>query len=153
MKKIVNSESSLSKVIGILRTTFKEKKYFTVTIRIGKDRTIPLNSLSHAWYAQVSDELSEYSPEEVKCICKLHVGLPILRGDSTEVEFKGDMVDINEVCASFIDPLPYESQVDAMMFFPVTSLMTTHQFKKYLEGIQVNYALRGVNLEWPEEKK
>lgn len=151
MRKIVNSEHSLSEAIGLLRKTFKEKKYFSYTIHPGKDRTLSQNALSHAWYSQVSAELGEYSPGRVKCICKLHVGLSILRGANTQVQFQGELRDINDICASFIDPLPYENQVDAMEFFPVTSRMSTEQLSQYLEIIQHNYRRRGVNLEFPEE--
>ena len=140
MKLTVNGQESLSAAIGALRETFKEKKYFLVTLHTGKSRTTSQNAISHAWYLQVAREEAEYTPEEVKCFCKLRYGLPILRGDDERV---------NELCASVIDPLPYESRVKAMRLFPVTSLMSTKQLGEYLEHVQSHYAGR-VKLEFPE---
>jgi len=153
MRQIVNSQASLSKAIGLLRKTFEEKKYLTVTVRIGKDRTLPLNALSHAWYKQISDERQEHTPGEVKNLCKWHYGMPILLGDDVEVEYRGKMVPLVEVYEAFLKPLPYEHQTGAMSFFPVTSLMTTKQFIKYLETVQRMAAKRGVMLEWPDEER
>jgi len=140
MKRIVNSTESLSTVIGELRKTFKEIRYFTVTINTGKKRTLSQNSILHAWFLQVSREEGEYTPEDVKNLCKFHRGLPILRGDDE---------DFNNLCERIIDPLPYEDRVLAMTYLPVTSIMTTNQLNEFLEAIQKNYAGR-VNLEFPE---
>ena len=49
-----------------------------------KDRSQEQNRLSHAWYAQVAAELREDTPAGVKGFCKLHFGVPILRGESEE---------------------------------------------------------------------
>lgn len=151
MRKIVNSRGSLSDAIGLLRKTFEEKKFFTFIIKTGKARSIPQNSISHAWYLQVSLEEREFTPEEVKCLCKYHFGLPILRGDiDLEVEVGGEMVNYNEVCEQVIDPLPYENRIKAMLYFPVTSKMKTKQLNFYLECVQRHYAKR-VQLMFPED--
>lgn len=146
MKKIVNSATSLSETIGILRETFKEKKYLTITINTGKGRTLNQNSISHAWYTQIWKELREHSEGEIKNLCKFHFGLPILRG--TDLEIEGRLY--NEICERAIDMLQfYEDRVAAMTMFPVTSLFNTEQFNRYLELIQINYAGR-VDLQFPE---
>ena len=139
MKLTINGQESLSMVIGKLRDTFKDKKYFSVTIHTGKNRTISQNSLQHAWYLQVSREEAEYTPAEIKRLCKYRYGLPILRGDDAE---------FNEVCARVIDPLVYESRILAMEYLPVTSLMSTKQLSEYMEQVQNHYAGR-VQLEFP----
>lgn len=140
MKYTINSKDSLSSLIGKLRETFTEKKYFQVTINTGKRRTISQNFVSHGWYKQISTEGSEYTPEEVKNLCKYHLGLPILRGDDES---------FNATCEAIIDPLPYESRIKAMTYLPVTSLMSTVQLSLYLETVQRHYAGR-VKLEFDE---
>ena len=153
MRQIVNSKDTLQKAIGLLRETFEKKKYFVMSLRIGKARSIPANSLAHAWYAQVARELKEYTAEQVKCLCKYHLGIPILRGDldftitENAVEY-----NYNELYLSLIDPLPYEDQIKAMVFFPVTRFFTTEQHAEYLTGVQYNYARRGVLLECPDDE-
>jgi len=140
---IINSPAAISDLIGHLRELFKETKFFTVTINTGKKRTLALNSLSHAWYTQVAKEEREYTDEEVKCLCKLHFGVPILRGEDE---------DYNNTCVQLIDPLTYEGQLIAMKVYPCTSKMNTKQFCRYLEQVQAHYAGR-VKLEFPEEQE
>ena len=148
MKAIINSQESLSRFIGDLRELWRDKKYLTVTIRHGKHRSIPQNSISHVWYQQVSRELREHTPEQIKCLCKYHFGIPILRGDETPVRLEGEMVDIGQIIDRCIEPLPYEDRIEAMRFFPVTRLMNTQQLTEYLEAVQHNYVGR-VTLEFP----
>lgn len=151
MRHIVNSDGSLFALIGILRETFKTKKYFTVTLKFGKVRSVSQNAMAHAWYAQVAEELREDTAEEVKCKCKLHLGAPILFRD-TDFEIKENGVSYNfyELYQTLITPLSYEDQLKAMVFFPVTRFFTTEQHALYLEGVQRNYAHKNVMLEYPE---
>jgi len=139
-KYTINSEDSLSDMIGILRHTFKEKKYFQVTVNDGKKRSIEQNFVSHGWYAKVSKEEGEYTPEQIKCLCKYHFALPILRAEDPVY---------NEWCCNVIDQLSYENRVEAMKYTPATSLMTTKQLSSYMEHIQRHYAGR-VELEFEE---
>jgi len=144
MKTIkVNSANTLSEAIGELRKKFKEKGYFTLTINTGKNRTLSQNALSHVWYDKVAKEEGEYDVEGVKCLCKFHKGLPILRATDAE---------INEYCVAVIDLLPYEAKIEAMKFLPVTSRMNTEQLTTYLEAVQANYSGR-VDLQFPEDEK
>lgn len=143
MKKItVNSDRSLTDALNLLSEIYEQKRYIQLTIDTGKKRSLPQNAIGHAWYLQVSRTEHEFTPEEVKCLCKFHFGLPILRGDDEE---------FNAICEAVIDPLPYESQIKAMIYFPVTSLMKTKQKAEYLETVQRNYAGR-VKLLFPKDK-
>ena len=142
MKLTINSIDSLSLAIGKLRELFSEIHYFQITINTGKSRSLSQNAISHAWYVQVAREELEYDAETVKCLCKLHYGLPIVRGDDEMY---------NGVCVQVIDPLPYENKVKAMKYFPCTSLMKTLQMAEYLEHVQKHYAGR-VDLKFPEDK-
>jgi hypothetical protein len=140
-KYTVNSESSLSEIIGKLRVTFKEKKYFQVTLNDGKKRSVDQNFVMHGWFKKISTEEVEYTPMQVKCLCKYHLFLPILRADD---EY------INQACIKVIDPLSYENRIKAMEFFPVTSLMKTKQIKLGMEHMQDHYAGR-VTLEYEDK--
>ena len=144
MEKIkINSETTLSEAIGRIRAVFKEKRYFTITITIGKARTLPLNATTHVWYNQVAIEEGEYTPEEVKCLCKFHFGLPIIRATDEE---------LNIFCCEVIDQMTYENKIKAMKFLPVTSRMTTKQIISYMEHVQAHYFGR-VELKFEKEKK
>lgn len=142
MKKLtVYSQPSLSKAIGQLRKLFEETKYFTITIKTGKKRSINQNFVMHGWFSQVSDELQEYTAGEIKCQCKYYIGLPILRGADEE---------FNRKCQLIIDPLPLEVRIEAMELIPVTSIMSTGQLQKLMEAMQRNYAGR-VDLKFDKE--
>ena len=105
-------------------------------------RTSDQNALSHTWYAQLATELREDSELGWKCYCKLHHGVPILRAEDAEYRATYDAV---------IRPLTYEQKLEAMKFWPVTSLMTKPQLSKYLEAVQEDFRARGVALEFPME--
>ena len=141
MRLIVNSRDALAIACATLCETFEKARYFTLDIKTGKKRTLPQNAISHRWYALVSRIEKEYDPEEVKCLCKWHKGVPILRADDEEY---------NQICVEVLDPLPYEARIKAMKYFPVTSLFNTEQFTEYLEAVQRNYAGR-VLLTFEEE--
>lgn len=140
MNLTVNSDQSLSNAIGELREAFKAHRFIRLTVKAGKARSIDQNSISHTWYEQVSRELREDTPLEVKNFCKLHYGVPILRAEDEEFRNLYDLV---------IKPLPYEKKLAAMSAWPVTSLMTKAQLSQYLEAMRAGYADR-VRLEFPE---
>lgn len=105
----------------------------------GKPRSLDQNAISHKWYEQVSNELKECSELDVKCFCKLHYGVPILRAEDD---------DFREAYDTAIKPLPYEKKLIAMRVLPVTSIMSVKQLSQYLEIVQDAYAGR-VRLEFP----
>lgn len=137
----VNSETSLQQAIGELRDTFRREKFFRVSIKTGKARSLDQNGISHVWYEQISREIREETPLGVKCFCKLHYGVPIMRAEDEDFRTLYDLV---------IKPLNYEKKIEAMKAWPVTSLMKKTQLSQYLEAMQAGYADRGVRLEFPE---
>lgn len=143
MKLIVNSDQSLQDAIGELRQQYGAKRYVSVQITAGKSRTLDQNAIAHVWYEQVARELREDDAAGVKCFCKLHFGVPILRDESDEFREKYDRL---------IKPMRYDEKLELMEWFPVTSLMTTPQLSKYLEKVQAHYQGRGVWLEFPEQR-
>lgn len=140
---VLNSEISLQTFIGELRAKWNKHKFLRVTVRTGKARSLDQNAISHTWYEQIERELREDDKLGVKCFCKPHFGVPILRAASEEFrEFYN---------AAFLHTLTYEQKITAMKFIPVTSLMETDQLSQYLVAMQDHFRGRGVMLEFPPE--
>lgn len=138
----INSAEGLQSFIGDLRTLWDKHKFLRVSIKTGKDRSLPQNAITHAWYEQLARELREDDALGWKSYCKLHHGVPILRAEDEDFRVAYDQV---------IKPLAYEQKLAAMKFWPVTSLMTKDQLSKYAEAMQADFLRRGVRLEFPEE--
>ena len=144
MKLTINSETTLQSAIGELRTLWRDKRYLTVTVRTGKDRSLDQNAISHAWYEQVARELREDDARGVKRYCKLHFGVPILRAEDDEFRAAYD--------GSILRTMNYEQKLAAMDILPVTSRMTTAQLSRYMEEVQAHYWGR-VALEFPPDEE
>lgn len=138
---VINSAESLQIAIGDLRDKWNRYKFLRLSIKTGKDRSIPQNSLTHAWYGQIARELRDDDELGWKCYCKLHHGVPILRAEDDE---------FRETYDSVIKPLSYEQKLMAMRCWPVTSIMSKEQLSKYAEAVQADFAKRGVVLQFPE---
>jgi hypothetical protein len=136
----VNSAESLQRFIGETREQYERHKFLRISVKAGKDRSLPQNSLTHAWYGQIARELREDDELGWKCYCKLHHGVPLMREDD---EFRATYDAV-------IKPLTYEQKLIAMRCWPVTSLMTKEQLSKYAEAVQADFLHRGVRLEFPE---
>lgn len=145
MKLTVNSETTLQNAIGELRELFRTAKYYTVSVKQGKSRSLNQNDASHAWYEQIARELREDTAQGVKRYCKLHFGVPILRGEDDDFRAAYD--------AAILRGLTYEQKLAAMDIIPVTSLMTTTQLSRYMDEVQAHYCPRGVMLEFPEHDR
>lgn len=139
---IINSDGLLQNFFGDIRELYSKHKYLRISIKTGKDRSLPQNAITHAWYGQLARELREDHELGWKCYCKLHHGIPILRAEDEEFRTSYDAV---------IKPLSYEKKLIAMRHWPVTSIMTKDQLSKYAEAMQVDFRARGVLLEFPSE--
>lgn len=144
MKLTVNSESTMQDAIGKVREAFKDRRYFTLTFKFGKGRSLDQNAISHAWYEQVARELREDDARGVKRFCKLHFGVPILRAEDGEFRESYDAVIRRN--------LTYEQKLIAMDMLPVSSRMTTKQISQYMQDMQDHYRTKGVCLEFPPEQ-
>ena len=138
---VVNSVDSLQRAIGELREMWNRHKFLRLNVKTGQDRSLPQNAITHVWYEQIARELREDDELGWKCFCKLHYGVPILRAEDAEFRETYDAV---------IKPLTYEQKLKAMRCWPVTSIMNKEQLSKYAEMLQVEFAKRGVMLEFPE---
>lgn len=143
MQITVNSDTSLQQAIGDMRDLYRRHRYLRVKITTGKSRSLDQNGISHVWYEQISRELREDTPLSVKCFCKLHYGVPIMRAESEEFRELYDLV---------IKSLTYERKLAAMSAWPVTSLMSKDQLSQYLTAMQDGYAGR-VQLEFPKDEE
>ena len=144
-EKVINSNRSLAEAKQRLDEEYREHRFVRMWTKEGTGRSIDQNALSHCWYNQISQDLAEQTPEEVKCECKLRFGVPILRAEDPDFR---EMYD-----ASIKQHLTYEQKLKAMIYLPVSSLMTKDQLSRYLQVIQYQYAQRGVNLEFPDERE
>lgn len=141
---VINSEASLRKAVRELENDYREYKFIRLSKKKGMNRSIPQNSIAHAWYNDIATQTAD-TPENVKCECKLRFGVPILRAEDPDFR---EMYD-----TSILRNLSYEQKLKAMRYIPVTSNMTKPQLSRYLEHIQQSYAQQGVVVSFPDEVK
>ena len=104
-------------------------------------RSLAQNRLQHMWYREAAAQLKEYTPLGYRQICKLTLGIPILRGDS---------YDFQELYDKTVKTLNYEDKIALMDWFPVTSLMTKTQKKNFLDAQYIYLSGLGAQLTEPE---
>lgn len=115
----------------------------TVAIADGKHRTTDQNRLQRLWINEISAQLGDMTPEEVRGYCKLTIGVPLLREENDVFCMKYDAV---------VRPLSYEQKMAFMMEpldLPVTRIMTTRQKTAYLDRIHRHFSEKGVVLTDP----
>lgn len=117
----------------------KTRRWLVRVSEYKRNRSVEQNAVSHGWYAQISRELGEDTPGEVKSECKLLYGIPILRADP---DF--------DVFYRHLDRLSYTDRLAAMKYIDVTSLMNTTQMQEYMTAMQDAYADR-VRLVYPND--
>lgn len=117
----------------------------TVNITKGKNRTNEQNKLQRLWLREAAEQLGEDTPEGYRAYCKLHFGVPILRGENEEFREAYDRI---------IRPHSYEDKLTMMALpldFPVTRLMKTGQKKRYLDDVWIHFTNLGVKLTEPKK--
>lgn len=140
----INSDESLQYVIDKLRELYKDHRFLRLSVKTGTLRSLPQNSVSHAWYLQLARELREYDALGHKCFCKLHFAVPILRAEDEEFKEFYDLTIKRH--------LSYEEKIQAMKYLPVTSRMDKSQLTRYLEEMQQHFRTKGVLLEFLEKE-
>ena len=127
----INSDSSLAEFTARVRELYDEHKHITFSEpKLGKERTLSANALSHVWYGQADKQLGQQIGT-ARNFCKLHFGIPILRAEDAEFMAMYDQA---------IRHNPYELKLKIMAYWPVTSLMSRDQMARYLTAVQVHYA-------------
>jgi hypothetical protein len=120
---------------------------FTVTIARGKRRSSRQNRLNRLWASEISDQLGDQTPEDVRALLKLQFGVPILRAENEA---------FCEAYDAYVKPLPYATKLALMrepLDFPVTRLMKTDQEHRYLNEIYCFFTEKGVVLTVPIDKR
>jgi len=118
---------------------------FSITITAGRRRSIEQNKLQRLWCNEISEQLGDQTPENVRGYCKLAIGVPILRAESEKFRVKYDAV---------VKPLPYEQKLAIMMEpldMPITRFMTVRQKSKYLDGVYQHFSEKGLVLTIPDD--
>ena len=105
-------------------------------LHTGDDRSAEQNRLMWRWLQIIGGALG-MSTEEAHRLCKLTIGVPILRRDS------------EDFCATYdrlIKPMQYEDKLAAMDLIDVTSIMRVSQMQEFLDTVQREYSSKGVAL-------
>lgn len=143
VSRVIRSDGDLALLIDFLKA---RKRPFTVDIVAGKHRTNEQNRTQRMWLNEAAEQLGDRTAEELRGMCKLQFGVPILRAENTR---------FCEAYDRLIKPLPYETKLEYMMDpldFPVTRLMTTNQKTRYLEDMSKHFLEQGIVLTEPKSK-
>ena len=119
----------------------------TVTWVKGKSKWKSYNQdcTENMWHREAAEQLKDEDPEDKRAYCKLHFGVPIMRGECDKFRADYDLM---------IRPLPYEWKLKMMrapIDFPVTRKMKSGQKARYMNDVQVHYQSLGVRLTIPNE--
>ena len=96
---------------------------------------------------EISEQLGDRTPEEIRAFCKLTLGVPILRAENEGFREKYDLI---------VRPLSYEQKLSIMsepLDLPVTRIMTTKQKTAYLDTIFRTFSEQGIVLTLPPDKR
>lgn len=141
--RVIRNDDDLALLIDFLRA---RKRPYTVDITKGAHRTNEQNHLQRLWLKEISEQLGDQTPEEVRGLCKLMFGVPILRAENTAFREKYD---------AMVKPLPYEMKLAFMMEpfdFAVTRLMSTDQKTRYLDAMSRHWLAQGIVLTEPKRE-
>lgn len=131
----------------LIKRMQEQKLPFSVSISKGKSRTWRQNRLNRQWCNEISEQLGDQTPEEVRGLLKLQFGVPILRAENEAFCERYDAV---------VKPLPYATKLALMqepLDFPITRLMTTAQQTKYTDQIYAFFTAKGVILTVPDDRR
>ena len=103
VNRIVETEQDRKMLLKFIES---RKLPFTTTVTDGKHRTTHQNRLQRQWVMEISAQLGDQTPEEVRGYCKLAFGVPILREESDAFRASYDQI---------IKPLPYPAKLKLMM--------------------------------------
>jgi len=121
----------------------KDKSYRVRITLDSEDRSLKQNKLAFFWY-KVRAGINGNSIQYDRQFCKLHYGVPLLLASDDYSEF-------HKFWHNAMLILPYEEQMQAMDFVPVTRLMSTKHFAEYLNTIDQESASQGIVLPQPNE--
>lgn len=120
-----------------------QKLPLAVSVVRGSKRSTAQNRLQRQWINEIAEQSGDVTPEEVRALCKLMFGVPILRAENEEFRAAYD---------KNVRGLPYEVKIALMsepLDFPITRLMTKLQHTAYLDAIYRHYTEHGFKLTDP----
>ena len=122
------------------------KMPITVTWAQGASRSHAQNRLAQRWFTDVSLQLGDQTHEDVRAMCKLQFGVPILRAENEAFRVSYDRT---------MKHLPYDEKMAAIKAFdlPVTRLMTVKQMTAFMDAMCQHWTEHGVRLTDPEALK
>lgn len=109
-----------------------------------RNRSKAQNRLQMLWFKQAGAQ-GDMSPNEYRALCKLSIGVPLLRSQSETFQKKYDEI---------IVPLSYEHKLQLMVEpfdFPVTRLMSVKQMTFYLNEVSRYLSEQGIRLSHPDD--
>ena len=122
------------------------KMPITVSWSQGASRSHAQNRLAQRWFTDVSLQLGDQTHEDVRAMCKLQFGVPILRAENEAFRVSYDRT---------MKHLPYDEKMAAIKAFdlPVTRLMTVKQMTAFMDAMCQHWTEQGVRLTDPEALK
>lgn len=141
--RVITDHSGIDKLASFLGA---RKLPVTVTVTAGAGRRPLQNRLAQRWFSDISRQLGDQTHDEVRAMCKLTIGVPILREENEAFRQSYDRT---------MRPLPYADKLEAMrvMDVPVTRLMTVKQMTAFMDNMQRTWSQRGIRLTDPEAMK
>lgn len=141
-ERVIRTEDDRAAAVALMNAMHPP---YTVKLTKGAPRSLGQNRLQWKWYQEAAEQLQEYTPDQYRAWCKLHIGVPILRGEDDEYREAYDRV---------IKPLPYEQKLALMgepLAYPVTSMMSTRQLTQFLDQVHEHFIKLGVRLTEPDD--
>lgn len=132
---VITSAFSLSKAHEELDIYCAQHPHAEMELRAGKERTQQQNKLIYALYSRATrtEKGKSYTILEMRCLCKLTMGVPILYTEDSKFR--------ESYQRSVKNNFSYEQKLLMMEWFPVTSLMSTTQLSQYIDKICIEYGL------------
>lgn len=145
MKYILTSRADILNAIFDIQDMLDKEGPLELTLQTTTpSRTVQQNRLAFLWYKHLSQARQDETPEFYRALCKLEIGVPILREDDS----------FREKYDSKVRPYPYHKKLEFMnepFDFPVTRIMTVKEFTRYLENMERRWAEHGTVLPRPED--
>lgn len=142
---VVNSDKALVECDKALYELFQKHKYFTITVNVGRNRSLEQNKLWGAMYKRVDQTLG-WGFKHVRAHCKWYCGMFILKRDfpGFAESFGRVFQDLNEEAAL---RLMNANKLFPHDGFPVTRHFNTRQGAEYTESIVEEFIPHGVRFD------
>ena len=137
--RIIRDEAGIAKLGNLIGAM---KLPVTVSITQGASRSQAQNRLLFRWFLDISRQLGDTTPSEVRAQCKVDFGVGIMSEDD----------GFRESWAMTFGVLPREARLKAVERLepPVTSLMNVKQMTRMLDTMHQYWTSLGVRLTDPE---